>query len=303
MTKTNNSHLFNHTTWSKTMRFSTFLKGGIFLAAFFIISSEAFAQLPVRTRTLQLLGATSGAVTQDAPAVVTSYTVSWPAAPWGIVPATTGYLLGTLTGVNDVDMTWVEISGSLVDGTGAAGQVAYWSDANTLTGDAGFTYTAGGTITVGTAADNGVIVLNDGSANTSTVGTGTQTTNNVFNFDAPTTGSTYTVPVSTNGAGAGTDGYIFVSNADGTGTWVTNPTAELKSGIVTPALNAFSAAIAFTTPFTATPSITVTASGPVANGYILQVTAVTVNGCTVLSSAPFDGTDVINWVANAQYNP
>ncbi|NQW30287.1 MAG: hypothetical protein HQ472_07240 [Ignavibacteria bacterium] len=290
------------------MRFSTFLKGGLLLAAFFIISSEAFAQLPVRTRTLQLLGSTSGAVTQDAPAVVTPYTVSWPASATGfLADADKGYLLGTRTAANDIDMTWVQLSGDLVDGAGAAGQVAYWTDANTLAGDAGFTYTAGGTVTVGEAGNNGVVVFHDAGLAaddfTTTLGNGTQTTNNTFNFDAPTVGGTYTVPVSTNGAGAGTTNFIFVSNGNGTGTWVTNPTAGLKSGIVTPANGAFSAAIVFGTAFALTPSVTVTASGPVANGYILQVTAITFNGCTVLSSAPFDGTDVINWVANAQYNP
>lgn len=41
---------------------------------------------------------------------------------------------------------------SLVDGTGTANQVAYWSDSNTVTGDTGFTYNAGtDVLTVGTS--------------------------------------------------------------------------------------------------------------------------------------------------------
>jgi regulator of RNase E activity RraA len=41
---------------------------------------------------------------------------------------------------------------SLVDGTGLANQVAYWSDSNTVTGDTGFTYNAGtDVLTVGTS--------------------------------------------------------------------------------------------------------------------------------------------------------
>lgn len=286
------------------MRFSTFLKGGLFLAAFFIISSEAFAQLPVRTRTLQLLGATSGAVTQDAPAVVTNYTVSWPAnASAFTLDGNTGYLLGTRTAANDIDMTWVEISGSLVDGTGAAGQVAYWTDANTLAGDVGFTYAAGGTVTVGTAGDNGVIVLNDGSANTSTVGTGAQTTNNTFNFDAPTTGGTYTVPVSTNGAGAGTTGYILVSNADGTSTWVQNPTRFLKAGVETPVAGTYTHSVTFTTAYPAVPAVSLASFGPTTDAFIMQITAVATTGFTVESSAPFTAATRIHWVANNQYNP
>lgn len=318
------------------MKFTSLWKGLAIAATLFLIGSEAFAQLPVRTQSLQLIGTTSGTLTQRSAATTTSYYMQWPSAQPTNAIGDTAILYGVKTATG-IDMDWRELTGDLVDGTGANGFVAWWQDANTLTYSNNFAWngttlgvgTAGATgnvsvgdgtnvtgtlngsagdLTLGTnvaGGPSGTVVLNEGGAAGSaiTIETGSQTNGYTVTFDdAPSTGSHVITP-STNNAGAGTIDYIFVSNGDGTGTWVANPTQSLKSGIVTPAANAYSAAVTFNTVYAAVPAVTVSAVGPVANGYILQVTGVSVNGFTILSSAPFDGTDTISWVANAQYNP
>ena len=325
------------------MRFTSLWKGLAIAATIFLMASEAFAQLPVRTQQLQMLGTTSGRLLFDTPATITNYTVTWPSdAAAFAADGDTSILVGVRFAANDINLGWRAVTGDLVDGIGSNGFIAWWQDGNTLTytnnfawtgtamnigtqngtasgsinlGDGAATattnFTASGTsgdVTLGNnslAGAGGTLVLAEGGAAGSsiTIETGAITNSYTVNFDnAPAAGNHIITP-STNAAGGGTANFIYVSNGDGTGSWVANPTQELKSGSVIPAANAYSAAITFNTAFTSTPVVTVTPAGPVANGYILQVTAITVNGCTVLSSAPFDGTDTISWVANVAYNP
>lgn len=334
---------FIHSFGRSHMRFTSLWKGLAIAATLFLIGSEAFAQLPVRTQQLQMLGTTAGRLLFDTPATITNYTVTWPAdAAAFLADGDTSILVGVRAAANDINLGWRAVTGDLVDGIGSNGFIAWWQDGNTLTYSNNFAWTgtamnigtqngtAAGNINLGdgaaTATTNfqasgaagdltlgnnsatgagGTLVLAEGGAAGSsiTIETGSQTAGYTVNFDdAPAAGNHIITP-STNGAGAGTTNYIYVSNGNGTGTWVANPTQQLKSGSVQPAANAYSANITFNTVFTSTPVVTVTASGPVANGYILQVTAITTAGCTILSSAPFDGTDTISWVANVAYNP
>ncbi|MFA7319816.1 MAG: hypothetical protein WC022_04460, partial [Parcubacteria group bacterium] len=54
-------------------------------------------------------------------------------------------------------------TGGLVDGTGVAGEVAYWSDANTLAHESQLSVSRGGTGTNGSAAANGTLLIGNGS--------------------------------------------------------------------------------------------------------------------------------------------
>ncbi len=278
------------------MNFSTILKGAAVAASFALVVSEASAQLPVRTRTLQLLGSTSGALTQQAAATTTPYSVTWPSAAH--TDGTNAYLSSAAAGGNST-LSWVEINGSLVDGTGAAGQVAYFTDGNTLASSPDFAF-AGSTVTIGSGTNTGVLTLNDvGGGNTVSINPGSQTGNVTATLDAPAGAGPHsvTIPVSTNAAGAGTTSYIATSNGDGTFTWVANPTSGMQRGTVNGNVGAFTTTITVTgTPDLTNDVIIVSTSNSAGTGNILQVTAVAANAITVSSTAPFDANDRISWV-------
>lgn len=162
----------------------------------------------------------------------------------------------------------------------------------------------------------GSVVLADGgidaTANSVTLQTGTQTANQIVQFDIPTTAGAAGdrwLPLATNQAT--TQYYILISNGDGTATWSQNPAGEIKSGSVVPAAGDYSGNVAFTTPYidpdgagpltAPIPAVVITPNGN--DAYIIQVTSITAAGFTWESTAPFDGADAISWISNAPSNP
>jgi hypothetical protein len=126
--------LLIHKSWRNSMRFSTFLKGAVILAALLVLGTDAYAQLPVRTQRLILQGSTSGALTQQTGAVTTDYTVVWPsssATDQGVAAnGDNALLFGTYTlASNTWTLSWIESDG-FVDGTGALNHVTYWDPDN-----------------------------------------------------------------------------------------------------------------------------------------------------------------------------
>lgn len=275
------------------MKFSNLLKGLAVSAVLITCATEAYAQLPLRTRSLQLIGSTSGALTHEAAAATTSYTLTWPAA--GVTAGNNGFLQSDPTGA----MSWFLIPTGeqlvTVDANGAAGQVAYFTDANSLTSSARFQYdNATANMTLGDNTQNGTIILGDGSsANTGTVNVSTLT--GARNYTLPDASGT--IPVTTNIPAAATAGYILIANADGTSTWTPNPLANVERGVVTPTVGAYTATI----PVTGTPDLTndvilVTTYDTAGGGQVLQVTGVAANAITVSASGPFTATERISWI-------
>ncbi len=296
---------FIHFSWRTSMSLRSLWKGMALVAVLLLIASEAFAQLPVRTQRLELISPSNAArfsQTFTGAAATDIYTLAWPESHTQLTDASSGYLRVTRTGTT-LSGTWVEISGSLVDGTGAAGQVAYWSDPNTLTGDAGFTYAGGGTVTIGTGGSGTVNVVGaggvtlDGAAGTVefgnvTLGAGGAVAGTIVNMDAVGSAGTYYITPSDNQAGAGTTNYIYVSNGDGTASWVANPTTNFNYG-VTAGNGTYTQSITVT-GMPATATVVVSTVGTDAN--IIQVTAIAAGSFTVQSTAPLDGS--IAWMVN-----
>lgn len=279
------------------MKASTFFKGCILAVALLLVSTEAFAQLPVRTRSLQLLGSTSGTLTQQASATTTSYSVTWPAATWSATNGDTAVLTGHITGAGTgVDLVWQDVTGSLIDGFGTAGQIAYFEDANTIVSSPNLTLNAAtATVSIGTAAVPGVIVLNSSGAGNNDVTINTNsTTGGTFNF--PTYGAStgpFNVVATTD---LGTVGQIPIVQADGTVTWEDNPVANAQRGIADPTDGAFSFGITVVgTPDFANDLILVTSvDNGGATGNILAVTGVAASTITVSASGPFTTTERID---------
>lgn len=96
------------------------------------------------------LDSAGGTVTVDDNLTVTGATITLSAAPAG-----TDNTVLVLNSSNQVVTDEIDArvwGSSLVDGTGTANQVTFWSDSNTITGDAGMTYNAGtDVLTVGTS--------------------------------------------------------------------------------------------------------------------------------------------------------
>lgn len=281
------------------MKVSTFFKGCILAAALLLVSTEAFAQLPVRTRSLQLLGSTSGTLTQQASATTTSYSVTWPAATWSATNGDTAVLTGQITGGGTgVDLVWQDVTGSLIDGFGTAGQIAYFEDANTIVSSPNFTVTAAtGVMTIGATTVAGSIVINSSGAGNNDVTLNTNsTTGGTFNF--PTYGAgtgPFNVVATTD---IGTVGQIPIVQADGSITWEDNPVANAQRGIADPTDGAFSFGITVVgTPDFANDLILVSSIDNGGNtGNILAVTGVALNTITVSASGPFTGTERITYL-------
>jgi len=279
---------------SSSVKFSNLLKGLAVSAVLITCATEAYAQLPLRTRTLQLIGSTSGTLSHEAAAATTSYTLTWPAA--APTAGNNGFLQSDPAGA----MSWFLIPTGeqlvTVDANGAAGQVAYFTDANSLTSSPLFQYdNATANLTLGNNTQNGTIILGDGSsANAGTLNvTGPLT--GARNYTLPDASGT--IPVTTNIPSAGTAGYVLIANADGTSTWTVNPLANVERGVFTPTAGAYTAAITVTgTPDLTNDVILVTSYDTGGGGQVLQVTGVAAGSITVSASGPFVGTERISWI-------
>jgi len=279
------------------MKVSTFFKGCILAAALLLVSTEAFAQLPVRTRSLQLLGSTSGTLTQQAAAATTPYTLTWPSATWSATAGDTAVLTGRINGTN-VDMYWQDITGSLIDGFGAAGEIAYFQDGNTIISSPNLLLNAAtATVSVGAAAVPGVIVLNSSGAGNNDVTIRTSSVNaSTFNFPGyGASAGPFNVVATTD---LGTVGQIPIVQADGTVTWEDNPLGNAQRGIADPTDAAFSFGITVVgTPDFANDVILISSvDNGGGTGNILAVTGVALNTITVSASGPFTSTERLTWM-------
>ena len=264
---------------------------------------DAQAQLPVRTRQLQLLGSTSGTLTQLAGATTTSYSVTWPAAnaTWPVASGTTQYFLRTAAGTaGNSDLSWYGVNGDLVDNGGttpANKYVAYWNDANTLTGEIGFQWDdATNTLTMGQTGETAEVVFTNGTQ-TLTVQPEAIAANHTYTLSSITGGGTFYVPASTNEPTAA--GQLLVSNAaGGSATWATNPLAGFERGVVDPTDAGFTATITLTATPDANDVIVISSydiSGS-PSGNILSVTGFTGTTYTVSSSGPFLSSERISYM-------
>lgn len=281
------------------MKFSTLLKGATFAVALFALANEASAQVPVRTRQLQLLGSTSGVLTQQANATTTSYTITWPAA--ATAAADSAILITTGAG----NLEWFDLpSGdAIITGSGNNGEVAYFDGNSTITSSPTMTFNGTtGTLTLGNGTNDGSLVLvSSGTGNPNV--TINAIADNAQTWQYPDQGSSVGPFNFVGTTNSPTANQIPIAQADGTVIWADNPSAFFKAGSVTPAANAFTATVTFTTAYSAVPIVTAVVNAPTANGNLVQVTSVTVNGFTINSTAPFDGTDTIHWMANLPSNP
>lgn len=273
------------------------------LAVVLACAVDVQAQLPVRTRQLQLLGSTSGTMTQVVPATTTSYQVTWPSAnaTWPAPSGTTQYFLRSSAGTaGNSDLSWYGVNGELVDNGGttpADKYVAYWNDANTLTGEIGFQWDAAtNTLTMGQTGETAELVFTNGTQ-TLTLQPEAITADHVYTISSITGGGTFFLPASTNEPTAA--GQLLVSNAaGGSATWTTNPLAGFERGVVDPTDNAFTQAITLTATPDANDVIVITSydiSGS-PSGNILSVTGFTGSTFTVTSSGPFLTSERISYM-------
>lgn len=278
------------------MNFSTILKGAAVAASFALVVSEASAQLPVRTRSLQLLSNNANFVQHQAPnGLGASTTYTWPTALPGVGNA--GVLRSDVAGV----LSWQEFDENtdIITGDGSNGQVAYFNGDNTITSSANFTYSGGGGIGVGNTAVAGTIAIGDGDSHTGTVQTANLTGDQTYTLP----NASGNIPVSTNTPVGGTENYIAVSNGDGTFTWVVSTTTNLQRGRVALTAGNFTQTVTFATPYIApvtAANIVVTANMLSADANIFQITGVTLTGFTIESTAPFGASDEIMWTSNVQ---
>jgi Chaperone of endosialidase len=194
---------------------------------------------------------------------------------------------------NDSTNVWICAAPTAgISGSGATGQVAYWSGTNTLTAEAQLATSRGGTGVDGSAASNGGLLIGNGSGYTLatlTQGSGITVTNGAGTITiAATLGTTVdlaievtgTLPVGNGGTGAttltanrllvgngtgaiqvtnaGADGRILVGNNSGAPTFVQmngDATIVSSTGVVTIEANA----VALTTDTTGNYVATITA--------------------------------------------
>lgn len=276
------------------MKFSRLLKGASIAAALLVVVTEAQAQLPVRTTSLQLVnGANNVDMRMSSVGTAATYKALWPSSTSAIPASSTGFLLATkgATG-NDVEMTWVPISGSLLDGVGAAGQIAYFTDPNTIASDPKFTI-SGGDVTVGSTGVGG----GPGSVTIVNATVGAKIVN------GGTTAATFTVPeVGAGGGnfvistGQGTVGQVLISAGPGApATWQTIQGLTIKSGTVMPAAAATSGTITVTGLTAVTEAVV---SGLSSNGLIVYITSIAGLSINWATTVPCDGTEKIAWFAN-----
>lgn len=297
-----NNLSFPHFIWSGTMN-TRILISLTTLVVILACAVDAQAQLPVRTRQLQLLGSTSGTMTQLATATTTSYSVTWPGAnaTWPAPAGTTQYFLRTNAGTaGNSDLSWYAVNGELVDNGGttpADNYVAYWNDANTLTGEIGFQWDdATNTLTMGQSGETAEVVFTNGTQ-TLTIAPEAIAANHTYTISAITGGGTFFLPASTNEPTAA--GQLLVSNAaGGSATWTANPLAGFERGVVDPTDAGFTATITLTATPDANDVIVITSydiSGS-PSGNILSVTGFTGTTYTVTSSGPFLASERISYM-------
>ncbi len=277
------------------MKFSSLLKGAAVTVALLAVVTEAQAQLPVRTTRLQLFnGANNVEQVMSSQGTAASYQAAWPSSTSAIPASSTGFLLATkgATG-NDVEMTWVPISGSLLDGVGAAGQIAYFTDPNTIASDPKFTI-SGGDVTVGAGggvANAGSFTINNGAVGSRIVNGGT--TANTLTIPEIGAGGAGNFVIST---GQGTVGQVLISAGPGLpATWQTIQGLTIKSGTVTPAAAATSGTITVTGLTAVTEAVV---SGNSANGLIVYITSIAGLSINWATTVPCNGTESICWFAN-----
>lgn len=145
--------------WGTSMKFSTITSGAIIAIAAALCVSEASAQLPVRTRQIQLLGSGNNTpITMQATGNVTAYTIEWPLGDGTAVGANTpfvagdsGYVKARMTAAGTMKLEWEKAN--VLDGKGnidgGGNEIAYFSDQNTLTSDPTFRFDANGKVMIG----------------------------------------------------------------------------------------------------------------------------------------------------------
>jgi len=289
------SFFFLHFLKGTSMKFSNLLKGAAVTVALLAVVTEAQAQLPVRTTRLQLVnGANNVQQTMSSLGTAASYSAAWPSSTTIIPASGTGFLLATkgATG-NDVEMTWVPISGSLLDGVGAAGQIAYFTDPNTIASDPKFTI-AGGDVTIGAAGgapNAGTLTINNGTVGSRIVNGGT--TANTLTIPEIGAGGAGNFVIST---GQGTTGQVLISAGAGLpATWQTIQGLTIKSGTVTPGPNQTTGTITVTGLTAVTEAVV---SGNSANGLIVYITSIAGLNINWATTVPTDATESICWFAN-----
>lgn len=278
------------------MKFSSLLKGATVTVALLAVVTEAQAQLPVRTTKLQLVnGANNVEQTMSSVGTAVTYQAAWPSSTTAIPASSSGFLLATKGAtLENVEMTWVPISGSLLDGDGAAGQIAYFTDSNTIASDPKFTI-AGGDVTIGTTGT---------AAGSLTIASGGVGFVGARIVNGGTTASTITIPeIGVGGAGnfvistgQGTTGQVLISAGPGLpATWQTIQGLTIKSGSITPAANATSGAIGVTGLTAVTEAVV---SGNSTNGLIVYITSIAGLNINWATTVPCSGTESICWFAN-----
>lgn len=319
-----NTPISTHNSWSASMKFSAILKSVALLAALFLIGSEAYAQLPVRTRQLQILGSSgNAAITMQATGVVVPYNIEWPlgdgtnpvpSSP-AFVAGDTGYVKVRMTNAGTMELEWER--GAVIDGDGdieaSGNEVAFFTDNNTIVSHPTFTRRVGG-ITVGdtTTTAGEVTIISSATGNTNMINLSTDSDTDVdWNFPEIGAATAYNVVGTTN---LTTDvgiltGAIPTLQSDGTVAWENNPSRfgrhgryEITPGDVT--ANEFSVTIAFGVDYTTLDAnfdadeIVITANLNSANATIIQITGNTTTGFTVQTTAPLVAGDWIMWMAN-----
>lgn len=295
-TKTTNHNPLPTFLWSSSMKFSSILRGLVLTAALLILGTEAYAQLPVRTRSLQLLGATSGTLTQAAAASTTSYQVNWPAANFWTAGSQTSVLMGDATAATDVNLRWRLVTNDLIDGIGVANEIAFFQDANTIISSPNFTIDApAARIAVGVSGTAGTIrVWSSGGAFYSDITTNVGA-NTSWNFVDYGTAGPFNIVGTAN---TGTANQIIRMNSAGDPVWVDDPFYNAQRGLADPTDGSFSFAVAVTGTPDNTDLIMVTSVDITGTptGNILTVSAVAANSFTVSASGPFTGTERISWL-------
>lgn len=243
-----NTPISTHYSWSASMKFSAIMKSALIVAMLFLVGSEAFAQLPVRSQRIQVLGNAGGAITNQATGSVTDYTIEWPLAVPAAWPVNdSGYIRAIKTGAATVQLEWVD--GVIPEANGTGGEVAYFQNDHLIVSDPSFTFDATGGVTIGVTGEAGTLnvtngtggntIVLDGANSTATIGTG---------------GSAITLNGGTSLATIGPE--ITLDGATGVGTFGNTLAGEVRIGDGS------------------TNSITLV-SGPQAANHTLQVDAIT----------------------------
>jgi len=277
--------------------------------------SEAAAQLPVRTRSLVMLSTATGQITQNSGAMIlaNNYAVTWPAIASPVLANHKSFLYAdALSTATQQNLGWFDVLGDLVDNNGNlvnaadAGQVTYWADDNSVTGELGFLWDElTNTLTLGEAAEPGEIRFRLGVAgvNPGTLNTAVLTNPITYTLPNLTAGSfAVNIPVSTNLPDIAVADQILLSNTSGSARWATNPFAGVERGVEDPTDGNFTHTVTLVAAVDATPLNDVILVTPyditgTPNGNILSVTARGPgNSFIVSASGPFSANERIAYL-------